>query len=84
MGVNGTKTVEKDTFPDLPLTEAGLKAEGNTFGFYDHPGGPSPQPGFARFENHLVKVYNDKITCEVSFHFIQRGNTIHWGEGLLK
>lgn len=39
MGENGKTIDERKTFPDLPLNEAGLTATGNTFGFYDHPGG---------------------------------------------
>ena len=69
-------------FPDLPLDAAGLTAEGNTFGYYDHPAGPRPSPGFARYDNYLIKVYTAKIVCEVGFHLIQTGNTIRWGRGL--
>ena len=83
IGQNGKTITQKNTFPDLPLNAAELKADGNTFGFYDHPGGPLQAPGLSRFENHLIKVYSGKIVCEVKFHFIQRGNTIHWGRGLL-
>jgi hypothetical protein len=83
IGENGRTIVEKKTFSDLPLDEAGLTAAGNMFGFYDHPGGPPPSSGSSRFENHLIKVYSGKTVCEVRFHFIQRGNTIHWGKGLL-
>lgn len=60
-----------------------MTAEGNTFGFYDHPGGPQPKSGFERFENHLIKVYVGKTVCEAKFHFIQRRYTINWGPGLL-
>ncbi|HJP93693.1 MAG TPA: DUF4214 domain-containing protein [Pyrinomonadaceae bacterium] len=83
IGENGRTTVQKSTFPDLPLNEAGLKVEGDAFGFYDHPGGPPPSANFGRFENHLIKVYSGKTVCDVKFHFIQIGNTIHWGPGLL-
>jgi hypothetical protein len=83
IGENGNTIIEKKTFPDLPLNEAGLKAVGNTFSFWDHPGGPPQSPGFARFENHIIKIYSGKTVCEVKFHFIQLGNTIHWNSGLL-
>jgi len=83
MGENGKTIAERKTFPDLPLNEAGLKAVGNTFGFWDHPGGPPPSSGFSRFENHLIKVYSGKTVCEVQFHFIQIGNKINWGRGAL-
>jgi hypothetical protein len=83
IGENGKVIIEKQTFPDLPTDETGIKAYDNTFGFYDHPGGRPPSPGLERFENHLIKVYRGKTVCEVKFHFIQRGNTIHWGSGFL-
>ncbi len=83
IGENGKKIDERKTFSDLPTDEVGIKAWDNSFGFYDHPGGPPPSPGLARFENHLIKVYRGKTVCEVGFHFIQLGNTIHWGPGFL-
>ena len=83
MGQDGKTTLDKKTFADLPLNEAGLKIDGNKFSFYDHPGGTSNPSGFSRFENHLIKVYSGKTYCEVKLHFIQIGNTIHWGAGLL-
>ena len=78
----GKTPVEKKTFSDLPLDAAGLKAEGNTFSYYDHPGGPPQPPRFARYDNYLIKVYAGNIVCEIGFHFIQTGNTIRWGRGL--
>jgi len=44
IGENGKTLVQKNTFSDLPLNAAGLTTQGNTFGYYDHPGGP---PGLA-------------------------------------
>ena len=83
IGENGKTIFQKPIFPDLPLTEVGLTAKGNNFAFYDHPGAPAPSRAFRRFENHLIKVYSGKSFCDVKFHFIQWGNTIHWGLGLL-
>jgi hypothetical protein len=83
IGDNGKTLVSRATFPDLPLNAAGLKVEGNVFGYYDHPGGPPPSPGFARYDNYLIKVYAGKTVCEVGFHIIQTGNKIRWGRGLL-
>jgi len=83
IGENGKPIVAKQTFPDLPLDEAGITATGDSFGFYDHPGGPPPSAGLRRFENHVIKVYKGRTVCEVKFHFIQTGNKIHWGPGLL-
>jgi hypothetical protein len=83
IGQNGKTIVEKQTFPDLHLNSAGLKVDGNTFSYYDHPGGPPPSAGFGRYDNYLIKVYSGKTVCEVGFHFIQHGNTIRWGRGLL-
>jgi hypothetical protein len=83
IGQNGKEIIERTTFPDLPLNATGLKADGDTFGFYDHPGGPPPSPGLSRFENHLIKVYSGKTVCDVQFHFIQTGYKIRWGRGLL-
>ena len=81
IGANGKTIADRPTFSDLPVDAAGLKADGDTFSYYDHPGGP-PSPDLARFDNYVVKVYSGKTVCEVKFHFIQRGNTIHWGQGL--
>jgi hypothetical protein len=83
IGENGKTVVQQETFSDLPLDAAGLTAQGDTFGYYDHPGGPPPSPGFARYDNYLIKVYAGKTVCEVGFHFIQTGNKIRWGRGLL-
>ena len=79
---DGKTLVLRATFPDLPLNAAGLTAEGNSFGYYDHPGGPPPSPGFARSDNYLIKVYSGKTVCEVGFHMIQTGNKIMRGRGL--
>ena len=83
IGENGKTIFQKPIFPDLPLTEVGLTAKGNNFAFYDHPGAPAPSRAFRRFENHLIKVYSAKTFSDAKFHFIQWGNTIHWGLGLL-
>jgi hypothetical protein len=82
IGENGKTHVQKNTFSDLPLNAAGLTTQGNAFGYYDHPGGPPPSPGFARYDNYLVKVYAGKTVCEVGFHLVQTGNNIRWGRGL--
>jgi hypothetical protein len=78
----GKAPFERQTFPDLFLDTVGLTVQGNTFSYYDHPGGPPPSPGFARYDNYLIKVYAGKSVCEVGFHLIQTGNTIRWGSGL--
>jgi hypothetical protein len=83
IGENGKTIVQTKTFPDRPLDAAGLTAQGNTFGYYDHPGGPPPSLGFARYDNYLIKVYSGKTVCEVGFHMIQTGTKIRWGRGLL-
>lgn len=83
IGDNGKALFSRATFPDLPLDAAGLTVEGNAFGYYDHLGGPPPSPGFARYDNYLIKVYAGKTVCEVGFHMIQTGNQIRWGRGLL-
>jgi YD repeat-containing protein len=83
IGMNGIKQDERPTFSDISLGVM-HHAVGNKFGWYDHPGATIWPPGYSRFENHIVKVYRGKTVCEVSFHFIQHGNTIRWGEGLLK
>jgi hypothetical protein len=82
IGDNGRTLVSRATFPDLPLNAAGLTAQGNTFGYYDHPGGPPPSARFARYDNYLIKIYAGRTVCEVGFHVIQTGNTIVWGRGL--
>ena len=82
IGKNGKTMIERKTFPDLPLNAAGLTAQGNTFGYYDHPGGPPPSPGFARYDNYLIKVYAGNTVCEVGFHLIQIESKIRWGRGL--
>ena len=63
--------------------KSALYAVGNEFYWYDHAGTTSWPEGFSRFENHIVKVYRGKTVCEVKFHFIQHGNKIRWGAGLL-
>jgi hypothetical protein len=82
IGINGKKIEEKSTFSDI---HPGVPhhAVGNDFGWYDHPGATIWPANYSRFENHIVKVYAGKTVCEVSFHFIQQGGTIHWGRGLL-
>jgi hypothetical protein len=82
MGINGKMIEEKATFSDIPLGVP-HSADGNRFSWYDHPGLTSWDPNYSRFENHIVKVYKGKTVCEVKFHFIQHGNNIHWGPGLL-
>jgi len=82
MGNGGQTLEQKATFSDIPLGVP-HKAEGNTFSWYDHPGLTNTPANYNRFENHIVKVYRGKTVCEVKFHFIQHGNTIHWGAGLL-
>jgi YD repeat-containing protein len=82
IGASGRVLDEKETFSDIPLTVP-YKAEGNTFSWYDHPGTTNTAANLDRFENHIVKVYRGKTVCEVKFHFIQHGHTIHWGAGLL-
>jgi YD repeat-containing protein len=82
IGQNGKTLVHKTTFSDLPLDAAGLTAQGHNFSYYDHPGGPPPAPGFARYDNYLIKVYKGKTVCEVGFHLIQIGAQIRWGRGL--
>ena len=82
IGENGKTLFTDKTFPDLRLDSAGLTAQGNTFGYYDHPGGPPPGPGFGRYDNYLIKVYSGNTVCEVGFHLIQNGNKIRWGSGL--
>ena len=82
VGINGKKLEEKQTFSDISLNVP-HHATGNEFGWYDHPGATIWPEGYARFENHIVKVYSGKTVCEIAFHFIQRGKQIHWGGGLL-
>ncbi len=82
IGANGKTLVQTTTFPDLFLNTAGLTVQDNTFGYYDHPGGPPPSPGLARYDNYLIKVYAGKTVCEVGFHLVQNGNSIRWGRGL--
>lgn len=82
LGIGGKKIEEKSTFSDITL-EVAHYIEGNKFGWYDHPGTTFWPPNYDRFENHIVKVYAGKKVCEVKFHFIQHGNKIHWGAGLL-
>ncbi|HEX7770863.1 MAG TPA: hypothetical protein VF435_00495, partial [Pyrinomonadaceae bacterium] len=84
IGENGKIIFQAKTFPDLPLDALGLKVEGNSFGWYDHPGGPPPSAALRRYDNYQIKVYSGKIVCEVKFHFIQHGNTIRWGRGHLR
>ena len=81
-GTNGQTLLNKPTFSDI---HAGVfyEASGNTFSWYDHPGYTYWGNDYSRFENHVVKVYSGKTVCEITFHFIQRGGTIHWGKGLL-
>jgi len=82
IGDNGKTIVQRKTFSDLSPKAAGLTTQGNTFGYYDHPGGPPPSPGLARYDNYLIKVYVGNTVCEVGFHLIQTGNIIRWGRGL--
>ena len=82
IGIDGKVTDERATFSDIKLGVP-HKADGNTFSWYDHPGDTQWPANYSRFENHIVKVYKGKTVCEVKFHFIQHGNTIHWGPGLL-
>ncbi len=82
IGENGNTIIEKKTFPDVSPHVAGMTTYGNTFGYYDHPGGPPPSEGFSRFDNYVIKVYSGKTVCEVKFHMVQSGKTIHWGPGL--
>jgi hypothetical protein len=82
IGLDDKKQEERATFSDISL-DVPYKAVGNTFSWYDHPGTTYWPANYNRFENHIVKVYKGKTVCEVKFHFIQHGSTIHWGAGLL-
>lgn len=82
MGIDGKKIDERSTFSDINK-EVPHFIEDNSFGWYDHPGAIFWPPNYDRFENHIVKVYSGKKVCEVKFHFVQHGNKIHWGAGLL-
>ncbi len=82
IGLNGQKIDERPTFSDIH-PKIHHHAVGNNFGWYDHPGATIWPANYSRFENHIVKVYSGKTVCEVSFHFIQHGNKIRWGRGLL-
>ncbi|HEY2961020.1 MAG TPA: hypothetical protein VGJ37_01290, partial [Pyrinomonadaceae bacterium] len=82
IGLDGKKSEEKSTFSDIN-PNVPHHAEDNQFGWYDHPGATVWPDNYSRFENHIVKVYSGKTVCEISFHFIQHGNKIHWGRGLL-
>jgi hypothetical protein len=53
---------------------------GNTFYWYDHPGSIYTT-GYERREVFTVSVSNGTERCSLTFHFIQNGTTIHWGEG---
>lgn len=53
---------------------------GNTFYWYDHPGSVHTT-GVERREVFKVSVSNGTETCSLTFHFIQNGTTIDWGEG---
>jgi hypothetical protein len=82
MGIGGQKLEERATFSDINVNIS-HHAVGNTFGWYDHPGGTIWPANYDRFENHIVKVYSGTTVCEISFHFIQHGQNIHWGKGAL-
>jgi RHS repeat-associated protein len=53
----------------------------NNFAWYDHPGYPGNGWGVNRNQSFSVKVYKGNEYCQVEFHFVQRGSTIHWGAG---
>jgi RHS repeat-associated protein len=57
-----------------------FSAGGDSFSWYDHPGGP-PNDGLLRMQNFTVSVSNGNERCAASFHFLQTGNGIHWGQG---
>ena len=61
-------------------TGINYSTSGNSFSWYDHPGGP-PNDGLLRMQNFTVSVSNGNESCAVSFHFLQTGNSIHWGQG---
>ena len=61
-------------------TDIYYSTSGDTFSWYDHPGA-LPNEGIFRMQNFTVSVSNGKERCSVGFHFLQIGNSIHWGQG---
>jgi RHS repeat-associated protein len=80
MTVQGRRQAGGQAWMDLdPKGYFSAPANSNRYSFYDHPS----IRGEALFKNQsfFFKVYNGNKVCSVTFHIVQRGNTIHWGKG---
>jgi hypothetical protein len=71
-----------NAWQDIDLTGYHFATDwSNKFSRYDHPSLPANIADTYKNQSFFIKVFKGNEFCEAEFHIVQRGNTIHWGNG---
>lgn len=80
MTINGRRQSGGEAWMDIDLKGIHSASRNNRiFSRYDHPVIRGEE--LYKNQSFFVKVSNGNKPCYAAFHIVQRGNTIHWGNG---